>query len=470
MSKLLTEPVARHPSPASMTPPSPGRAPAPSEPRPTGSLKVFWAVCLITIVMSHYAIAARLNLPYKAMTLLAVAAAPLTTGFFNLLSNRAVIWLLVYEAVLVLGCLTRYTGNPSDLFNVHSAPVVMVRVFPFMLCGYTLAQFPRQEKHWLLRLVVLFTLVTFPDAITFARGSLQGQSRDRLLTSSFDYESANAILSGYVNLTICCLIIAILANRLRGVISQGQRWFVFVCQSVLASICVTAGFTAAALLLLVAIVLTGLTAPVRTLRFRVLALLTAIVFIAGAWAVFGMVAEDTGGTFAQVYKRLDGLRKTIVSGEITADTSKSTSGRLDLGMISIRSFLKSPMIGLGKGELSQTIKGHISDTIGGHSYILDSLGQRGLLGTFPLLVVLGSFVMTAYRNFRKASGSWREAATLTIMPMWIIAMIINPYFLGYLALNCVVFLCFGLILGDAVRLRNTENNRKIFGVAHALSR
>jgi hypothetical protein len=103
--------------------------------------------------------------------------------------------------------------------------------------------------------------------------------------------------------------------------------------------------------------------------------------------------------------------------------------------------------------MSQTIKGHISDTIGGHSYLLDSLGQRGLLGTFPLLVVLGSFVMTAYRNFCTARGSWREAAMLTIMPMWIIAMIINPYFLGYLALNCVVFLCFGLILGDAVRLQ-----------------
>lgn len=434
------------------------RSPNLHEKLPTPSLKVFWAICLITIVMSHYAIAARLNIPYKLMTLLVVAAAPFTSGFASLFSKRAVAWLLVYEAVLVLGCLTRHTGNPSDLYDVHSAPIVMLRVFPFMLCGYTLAQFRRQEKWWLLGLLMLFTVVTLPDAIVFARGSLQGLNRDRLLTSSFDVDSANAVLSGYVNLTICCLIIAILGNRLRDSIPTGLRWPIALCQAALASVCITAGFTAAALLLLVSSVLTGLTAPVRTLRFRVLTLSVALGMIAIGWLAFGTFAKETGGTVSQVYDRLDGLRKTVLTGEITKDTSKATSGRLDLGLISIGSFLRSPLIGLGKGEESQTIKGHISDTIGGHSYILDSLGQRGLLGTLPLLVVLGSLVRTAYRNFRAARGSWRESAMLTIMPMWIVAMIINPYFLGYLALNCVVFLCFGLILGDAVRLRPAGNS------------
>ena len=133
---------------------------------------------------------------------------------------------------------------------------------------------------------------------------------------------------------------------------------------------------------------------------------------------------------------------------------------MELGLISLRSFAKSPLIGLGRGKESEEIKGHISDTIGGHSYILDSLGQRGLLGTFPLLAALGLFTLTAYRNFRRAPGSWRESAMLTIMLMWIVAMIINPYFLGYLALNCIVFLCFGLILGDAVRLQWTVNRSR----------
>jgi 4-amino-4-deoxy-L-arabinose transferase-like glycosyltransferase len=232
-----------------------------------------------------------------------------------------------------------------------------------------------------------------------------------------------------------------------------MRWLIALCQLTLASICLTAGFTAAAVLLLLSIVLTGLTAPVRTLRFRLVTLCSGFVVVALVWSLFGALAGEKGSTATQVYERLDSLRKTVLTGEITKDTSKATSGRLDLGLISIDSFLRSPLIGLGKGKESQTIAGHTSDTIGGHSYILDSLGQRGLIGTFPLLVAIGSFVITAYRSFRKAEGSWRESAMLTMILMWIVAMIINPYFLGYLALNCVVFLCFGLILGDAARLQ-----------------
>jgi hypothetical protein len=415
---------------------------------------VFWVVCLITLVMSHYALAGRLNLPYKLMTVLVVAIAPFTAGFVNLFSKRAVLWLLLFELVLIIGCLTGYTGTPSELIGVSADPIVMVRVFPFMLCGYTLAQYPRTEKAWMAWLVVLFAILTLPDAAAFARGSLQGLNRERLLTGRFDEASANAILSGYVNLTVVCLIMSLLGIRLWDLVKRHWRWLCAAAQAALASVCVTAGFTAAALLLLVSIGLLGITAPVRTLRFRLAVLGSSVIAIICFWAAFGAIAENTGGSFGQIFRRLEGLRRTVIAGEVTKDTAEASSGRVQLGMISIRSFLKSPLIGLGMGAgASDEIKGHLSNTIGGHSYILDSLGQRGLLGTFPLLAALGSFLLTAYRNFKKAPGSWRESAMLTIMPMWIVAMIINPYFLGYLALNCVVFLCFGLILGDAVRLQ-----------------
>jgi hypothetical protein len=426
--------------------------------RANGSLAVFWTVCLITIVMSHYALSARLNLPYKLMTVLVVVLAPLTTGFLNLFSKRAVLWLLLFEVVLIIGCLTRYTGSPSDLIGVSADPIVMIRVFPFILCGYTLAQFPRHEKWWLMSLLVLFALLTFPDALAFFQGSTQGLRRDRLLIGRYDEASANAVLSGYVNLSLVCLIVAILGSRLRDLVQRRWRWIVAVSQAVLASVCVTAGFTAAALLFFLSAAFLGVTAPVRTLRFRLLVLGCAPVFLVGSWLAFGALAESTGGTFGQIFKRLEGLRKTVLSFEVTEETNKSTSGRVELGIISLRSFVRSPLIGLGMGTESEEIRGHISNTIGGHSYILDSLGQRGLLGTFPLLAALGSFLVTAYRNFRQAPGSWRESAMLTIMPVWIVAMIINPYFLGYLALNCVVFLCFGLILGDAVRLQSNAKS------------
>ena len=442
-------------------PASPRTGSAGYEGRPSGSLIVLWVVCLITMLMSHYAFAARLNLPYKIMTLVVVAITPFTTGFVNLFNKRAVLWLLLFELVLIIGCLTRYTGHPSDLISVHSDPIVMIRVFPFLLCGYTIAQFPRYEKRWMFWLLAVFAILTLPDAASFARGSLQGLRRDRLLSERFDEASAIAVLTGYVNLSLVCLIIAILGNRLRDLMRRYWRWPLAGLQIALASVCITAGFTAAALLLVVSLALLVITVPVRTLRFRLVAVTAAIAILPLFWVAFGSLAESTGGTLGQVFRRLDGLRKAVVSREITDETSKSTSGRLELGLISLRSFVKSPLIGLGMGKESEDIKGHISDTIGGHSYILDSLGQRGLIGTFPLLAALGSLLITAYRNFRLAPGSWRESAMLTIMPMWILAMIINPYFLGYLALNCIAFLCFGLILGDAVRLRSADTAMRL---------
>jgi len=370
----------------------------------------------------------------------------------SLLRKRAVLWLFLYEVVLVLGSLTGYTGHPSDLTRVGSDLIVMIRVFPFLLCGYTLSQYPRYEKRWMLALVVLFALLTLPDAIIFASGNMQGLRRERLLTGAFDDGSAKSVLAGYVNLSVVCLIIAILGNRLRDLTGRSWRWIVAICQVSLASVCLTAGFTAAALLLVISLMLLGVTAPVRTLRFRLLVLSVVAVVLPVLWLSFSTLAQDKGGTLGNVYRRLEGLRKTVFSWEVNDDTNDATNGRLELGMISIRSFLKSPLVGLGKGRESLEIAGHTSDTIGGHSYILDSLAQRGLIGSFPLLVVLGSLLMTAHRNFRLASGSWRESAMITVMPMWIIAMTINPYFLGYLALNCIVFLCFGFVLGGATRL------------------
>jgi hypothetical protein len=457
MPQTLAEPKPPLIDAASMPSPWPAAIPSATRGRaaaPTISLMVFWVVCLITLAMSHYAFSARLNLPYKLMTVLVVAIAPLTPGFANLFTMRPILWLLLFEVVLVVGCLTDYTGHPSDLLSVGSDPVVMIRVFPFLLCGYTLAQYPRQEKRWLVWLLVLFALLTLPDAVLFARGSMQGLRRERLLTERFDEASASAVLSGYVNLALGCLMIALLGNRLRDLVRRYWRLPLAAFQLVLASICVTAGFTAAALLLLLSLALLGITAPVRTLRFRLMVIGVTLVVLPILWVAFGSLAQNTGGTFGQIFGRLEGLRKAVVSREVTEETSKATSGRLELGLISLRSFARSPLIGLGMGKESEEIKGHDSDTIGGHSYILDSLGQRGLIGTFPLLAALGSFLMIAYRNFRRAPGSWRGSAMLSIMPMWIVGMIINPYFLGYLALNCIVFLCFGFILGDATRLRS----------------
>ena len=122
-------------------------------PRPSTALIVFWTVAFATVIFGHYQMSYRFNLPYKALTVLVCVLAPLTPGFMSLLSKRCVYYLLLFELILIAGCLTGYTGSPSDLIRVASQPVVMLRVFPFMLCGYTLAAYPRSER-WFIGLLV----------------------------------------------------------------------------------------------------------------------------------------------------------------------------------------------------------------------------------------------------------------------------------------------------------------------------
>lgn len=422
--------------------------------RPSGSLRVFWVVCLVTLIMSHYAIAARLNLPYKVMTIVVVVLAPFTAGFLNVVSCRTVLWLLVFEAVLILGVLTGYTGRPTDLISVSAEPIVMVRVLPFLLCGFTLAQYPSVERKWLLVLLLGYALLTLPDALIFGSGSFSGVRRDRLLTQSYDQDSAGAVLVGYVDLSVVCLLVSLLAIRLRDQLGRFWRSAVLVAQGVLASICVTAGFTAALILLMFSLTVLGFTAPVRTLRRRLVFMGIAVPAVLLVFSLVVSLGQQKGGALGQVASRLNSLRKAVSTREVTSETSDATSGRLALAAVSMRSFFKSPIIGLGKGEGgSSEIKGLKSTTHGGHSYLLDSLAKRGLIGTLPLLMTFGSLLFAAYRNFRRAPGSWRESAMLTIMIVWIMATVINPYFLGYIALNSVVFLIFGMILGDSCRLK-----------------
>ena len=117
---------------------------------------------------------------------------------------------------------------------------------------------------------------------------------------------------------------------------------------------------------------------------------------------------------------------------------------------SMASFARSPLIGLGRGR-AVSEKGGDTETIGGHSFLLDSLGQRGLLGTLPLIMALVSLARVPWQCMRR-EPSWRASASLTFVLTWVVAITINPYFLGYLALNSVVFLWFGFILGDGQRV------------------
>jgi hypothetical protein len=418
-------------------------------PRPSIALLVFWTVAFATVIFGHYQISYRFNLPYKALSVLVCVLAPLTPGFMTLLTKRAVLYLLLFELVLIAGCLTGYTGSPSDLIRVASQPVVMLRVLPFMLCGYTLAAYPRSERWFIGLLLALFAAITFPDALVLLQGTASGKLRERFLTETYDQNSARALTSAMVNLSVMGILLALAGCRLYDSRQRIVRWIVAVPQAVLLSLSITAGFTAAALLFIWCGFTSILFAPARTLRFRLALLLIIAIVLPGGLYVLRIVAGETGGSLAKIYGRVDGLRQ-VITGQDSANSNEVTSGRYMLAARSMSSFARNPFIGQGKGRQTSELGGD-TETIGGHSFLLDSLGQRGILGTLPLIMCLWSLASISWQCLLR-ERSWRASTGLSFVLTLVVAITINPYFLGYLALNYVIFLWFGFILGDGARV------------------
>jgi len=418
-------------------------------PSPATALLVFWTVAFSTLIFGHYHIASRLNLAYKALTVLVCLLAPLTPGLMSLLTKPAVLYLLLFELVLIVGCLTGYTGSPSDLIRVSSQPVVMFRVLPFMLCGYTLAVYPRSERWFIGLLVALFAAITFPDALVLLEGTASGKLRERFLIEAYDQASAQALTSAMVNVSVTGLLLALAACRLYDSRQKLLRWLIAAPQALLLSLSITAGFTAAAVLFMWCGLTSILFAPARTLRYRLTLLLIIAIVLPGAFFALQIAAGETGGSLAKIYHRVDGLRQ-LIAGQEVKNSNEVTSGRFELAMHSLSSFARSPLIGLGKGRQGSE-QGGDTDTIGGHSFLLDSLGQRGLLGTLPLIMWLWSLASISWRCLSR-ERSWRASAGLSFVLTLVVAITINPYFLGYLALNSVIFLWFGFVLGDGTRV------------------
>jgi hypothetical protein len=280
--------------------------------------------------------------------------------------------------------------------------------------------------------------------------------RERFLVEAYDQASSRAITSAMVNFSVTGLLLALAGCRLYDSRIRLSRWLIAAPQAVLLSLSITAGFTAALILLIWCGLTSVLFAPARTLRFRLLLLfVVGVTLPLGSYAL-RVVSGETGGSLAKIYRRVEGLGK-MVTGLQEQDTNEVTSGRIALAARSLGSFARSPLVGLGKGEKTSDIGGD-TDTIGGHSFLLDSLGQRGLLGTLPLILWLGSLAMISWRCLTQEK-SWRASSGLSFVLTWIVAITINPYFLGYLALKSVVFLWFGFILGDGARVAVATLNR-----------
>ena len=425
---------------------------------PSTSLPPCWLVCALTLIVSHYQIWQRFNVGYKVLGVLVVLMMPLTAGFVRMLSRPAILWLLVFEAVMVANMLLgRYL--PDQFFSTASHPVQLIRALPLMLCGYTLARYPALEKRFFLLVSLVYLLFSLVEVRGFISGAGQGLDRTKQYSQTFGLDDAYAA-TGYVGAFVyfapLLLFLAIALIRLYPCVSRGTRLAIFVVQGIFVAVGLFSGFGAMLLLLLVAVSLLAVLAPVRTLGQR---LTYAGLGFAGLAAFellrsFFSTEVGRGGVFSAFWK-ISTLVSAVISGgsqDSTAMLELGSSSRWSLMMKSWQTFLSEPLLGHGLPDLDYS-------AVGQHSFFFDTAAVFGLVGLIPAVAFFWVLARSLSRARRATPSSWEVTSSLVYLGTFTAGNVVNPYFMGMLSLTSFEFLILGFCLADGEKGGRDAGNK-----------
>lgn len=414
------------------------------------SLPPFWLVCAVTLIVSHYQIWQRFNLGYKVLGVIVVLMMPLTAGFFRMLTRPAVLWLLLFEVVMVVNMLLgRYL--PGEMYSTASHPIQLIRALPLMLCGYTIARYPAPEKRFFFLVTLVYLLFSVVEVRGFTLGAGKGLGRAEQYTETFGLEDARAgagYVGAFVYFAPLLLFLAIALMRLYPVVSHRMRLAVMVAQATFVLVGLFSGFGAMLVLVLAAISLVTIVAPVRTLWQRMAFTGAA----AGGLLAFELLRSfftnevGRGGVFSAFWKI-----STLVSALFSRHSDDASvlmelgsSSRWSLMLRSWDTFLANPVIGHGLLDNSDL-------AVGRHSFFFDTAAVFGIVGLIP---AIGFFVVLLRRllRVRKTNGaSWEVTSSLVFLGTFIAGNMVNPYFMGMLSLTYFEFLILGFCLADCER-------------------
>ena len=414
------------------------------------SLPPFWIACALTLIVAHYQLWWRLNIGYKIMGTVVVVMMPFTAGFFRLVSRPAVLWLLAFEAVMVANMLIGRYYTLSSLFTTASAPMILIRSLPFMLCGYTLARHLDWQRRFLFFVAAVYWLFAVQDARGFIAGAREqlGRAEQYSQTQGLDNLTAGSVYVGaFVYFAPLMLFFAISLLRLYPILSGYWRLFVIVIQLTFVTVAVLAGFGATTAMAFIAIILLAVYAPVKTISWR----LYYVGVSSGFFAVFELIRQTllgqsgrgaVGEAFAKVTQLITGIFSGTTPDEMATALEAASSHRTTLLLASLDTFLKNPLLGHG-------FSGTDDRAIGGHSFLADTLGIFGIIGFMPILMFFGLILLPLRKNIRSSAAAWPASSSIVFVLTLLSGLVMNPYFLSLLSLSYLIFLLLGFALADA---------------------
>lgn len=413
------------------------------------SLPPFWIACALTLIVAHYQLWGRLNIAYKIMGTVVVLLMPFTAGFWRLISRPAVIWLLIFEFVMVANMLLGRYLTLSSLFSTASAPVILIRSLPFLLCGYTLARHLNWQRRFLLFVGAVYWLFAIQDARGFIAGARAqlGRAEQYAQTQGFDDTKIGSMYVGaFTYFAPLMLLFAIGLFRLYPSLTKRWRLFVMVMQATFTIVAVLSGFGATTVMAFLAIVLLAIYAPVKTMGWRLYYLgVSGSIFGAFELVRRGLLAQGGKGAVGEAFAKFSQLVAAIFTAtpadDMTSSLEAASSMRSTLLLRSLDTFLQNPLIGHG-------LSGESDTAVGGHSFFFDTAATFGLMGLVPTLVFFGLISFSLWRSRTGSGPSWPRSGSTIFMFILLAGLVMNPYFLSLLSLSYFIFLLLGFAIAD----------------------
>ena len=383
-------------------------------------------------------------------------------GFGRFVSNRVVVALLLFEAVVVLNGVTGRYLTASDLLQPSHTAAILLRCLPMMMCGYTLAKFPKYERVFLLPVSLIYFLFAVPDAIGFQSISGTSFGRTKMAAEHFGLDSAD-VANSYVHTFIyfgpLLIYFAAILIRLYGVAGKQMRMAILCAQATFCFVAVFSGFTAPLLLVLTFFLLVALCAPVRSSFTRAVWLSLGVLGVVILDLMRGGFSNDSQRVaVAKAFQKLSIAIEGLLVGGLESGIDEASSGRWSLLFRSLGTFARNPLFGHGLNTKSDI-------AIGGHSFFADTAAIFGLLGLLPIIYALGVLFFGLLRSRWSQNYDWRAASSLIVISLIWIGNVINPYLLNMLSLSLFEFLALGFCLADLERVRHERQQAMLAGTA-----
>lgn len=266
----------------------------------------------------------------------------------------------------------------------------------------------------ILKIILEFTAICFlVTAITTSYNLINDINLSRLLTSSSTsqdlvlyFERKNVASYDFIYGTIILVPVLFLALRYSLLVTKKIKITLFMILLVAFAIIVVAlaNFTTAYFLLIVALILSFfITTKNVYLVFFIMATICLIlspVFIDLIIHILTLVQDAIPSIMTKT--KLKGIIDILNGHNLGLN---SVSIRTTLFINSVKSFLSSPLIGVGGYY-------HNSNIIGSHSQFIDDLGRYGIIGSIPIFTFMFYILRKVKRRLIKTKNSFLFSSLL----------------------------------------------------------